>query len=72
MRKKRATQIRNKVFDDLGYEPTVDDPKKKIIKEPDFKSIYRAAKRNYHSLKQVQHPLIKTSKRQQRISGQKN
>lgn len=73
MNRKRSRQIREQVFIDLGYEPTADDPKRKIIKDPDFKTVYRAAKKNHMKSKTVQRPRNKLSRRAQRsvIKAQK-
>lgn len=71
MNNRMSKRIREKVFVDLGYEPTVDDPKRKIINDPDFKTVYRAAKKNYIIKRRQQFPIITASKRQQRRRSSK-
>jgi hypothetical protein len=67
MNGKRTKQLREQVFTELKYEPTLDDPKSKIMKDPDFKSVFRAKKKNH--LRNVVEPKIKTSRRQIRIGN---
>ena len=58
MRNKRARQIRNQVFEDMGYVPTVEEPLKSVLRYPEFRKIFRAAKKNYHVNSNKQTPLF--------------
>jgi hypothetical protein len=47
MNRTRTKQLRAKVLEDMGYEPNEQETKREIHRYPEFKNIFRAAKKNF-------------------------
>jgi hypothetical protein len=47
MNRTRTKQIRAKVLEDMGYEPNATETAREIHQYPEFKKIFRAAKKNF-------------------------
>jgi hypothetical protein len=66
MRNKKAREIRERVLEELGYEPNETETVKEIVRYPEFRKIFRAAKKNYHIGHNRQNPKPLLTNRQRR------
>jgi hypothetical protein len=71
MNKTATKTIRKQVFADF-FKEDISVHSKKDAREatmsPEFKSMFRAAKKNRNYKKTIQHPKLKVTKRQRRLS----
>lgn len=65
MRQVQAKFLKAQVIDKMYGEDLSKEQRKSVIQDPKFKQVYRARKKNYNTTRQQ--PLLKTSRRQQRL-----
>jgi hypothetical protein len=68
MRGKTAKKLKRMVFEKLYGEDVAPEHRSEICRLPKFKEISRAAKKRYKD--NIQNPVLKTSKRQERLQKQ--
>jgi hypothetical protein len=58
MNRTATKKLRQQVFEQLGYEPNETETAKEIMQYPEFKKIFRAAKKNSLNARQRQNPVL--------------
>jgi hypothetical protein len=58
MRRIRTKALREKVLEDMGYEPNEQETAREIQQYPEFRKIFRAKKKNFLSDRQRQMPKL--------------